>query len=302
MLAGFINSPLKDELKTVNIVATPTEKTVLIYTMLGTCRPCDGIIEKVKHQLPGLGWGSARSLTVNITTPAAKHDSQFLFRAELKKSREEAKKGRKNRLDGCTVSGGKVRTETKMRTPRRRRKAGQLAFVGRPPRPSRARQLKLLLETVEQERANLSRAESLLECLRIAMEYESQTTTGPYYPDVAQIAHELVRKSVNALDPIYLPSLARDKVREDFRRGHLTQLCMQFEPFSPAVASLPSAPMPGVFAWKSRVRLHRRNYSLESAGRLGKQRIEPLFGRCKKCRAENCGGSRLAQSESSGCD
>ena len=158
-----------------------------------------------------------------------------------------------------------------MRTPRRRRKHGQRARVARPMQLSRARQLKLLLETVEQERANLSRAESLLECLRIAMEYESQTTTGPYYPDVAQIAHELVRKSVNALDPIYLPSLARDKVREEFRPGQFTQLCMQFEAMSgvqiTGAASLRSAPLPAVFAAKVRMRLHRRNYSRESAAR-----------------------------------
>ena len=166
-----------------------------------------------------------------------------------------------------------------MPTPRRRRNKGQRAGDGRPTKLSRARQLKLLLETVEQERANLSRAESLLECLRIAMEYEGQTTTGPYYPDVAQIAHELVHKSVTALDSIYLPSLPRDKVREECRPGHFTQLCMQFEHMSgvtvtggastalSALALLPSAPLPGVFAGKLRMRLHRRNYSRESAGR-----------------------------------
>lgn len=70
--AGFSNPPLKDELKSVNIVATPTEKTVLIYTMIGTCPPCAGIIEKVQHQLPALGWGSARILTVNIIVPPAR--------------------------------------------------------------------------------------------------------------------------------------------------------------------------------------------------------------------------------------
>jgi hypothetical protein len=158
-----------------------------------------------------------------------------------------------------------------MRTPRRRRIRGQRACDGRPTKPSRARQLKLLLETVEQERANLSRAESLLECLRIAMEYESQTATGPYYPDVAQIAHELVHKSVNALDPIYLPSLTRDKVREECRPVHFTQLCMRFEHMSGVTvtggASLPSAPLSGMFQGKLRMRLHRRNYSRESAAR-----------------------------------
>jgi hypothetical protein len=69
---GFTNPPLKDELRTINIVATPTDKTVLIYTMMGRCPPCDGIIEKVKHQLPALGWGKARILTVNIILPPGK--------------------------------------------------------------------------------------------------------------------------------------------------------------------------------------------------------------------------------------
>jgi hypothetical protein len=158
-----------------------------------------------------------------------------------------------------------------MRTPRRRRQQGQRAFDGRPTRPSRARQLKLLLETIEQERANLSRAESLLECLRIAMEYESQTTTGPYYPDVAQIAAELVHKSVNALDSINLPNLSRDKVREEFRPGRLTQMCLQFEPMSDVqvagAGSTGLSTLPGLFARQLRMRLHRRNYSLESVGR-----------------------------------
>jgi hypothetical protein len=47
-------------------------------------------------------------------------------------------------------------------------------------------------------------------------EYGETTHKGPYYPDVAQIAREMVRKSIGALDPINLPSQSRDKVREEF--------------------------------------------------------------------------------------
>jgi hypothetical protein len=70
--AGFTNPPLEEELKKLNIAATPTDKTVLIFTMNGRCPPCDGIIEKVKHQLNELGWGNARTLTVNITISGAR--------------------------------------------------------------------------------------------------------------------------------------------------------------------------------------------------------------------------------------
>jgi hypothetical protein len=168
-----------------------------------------------------------------------------------------------------------------MRTTQQRRKHGQHLADGRPTKRSRARQLKQLLETVEQERANLSRVESLLECLRIAMEYESQASTGPYYPDVAQIAHELVHKSVNALDLIHLTRPERDKVQEEFQ-PEPTQLRMQFQHIrrmqvaggvsagqspGPPFALLPSAPLRRVFAGKLRIQLHRRNYSRASAAR-----------------------------------
>jgi hypothetical protein len=94
---------------------------------------------------------------------------------------------------------------------RRRRNAGS------PPLPTiSGAQLKLLLEAIETERDNLSRADSLLGCLEIAMEYGETTHKGPYYPDVAQIARAMVRKSIGALDPINLPSPSRDKVREEF--------------------------------------------------------------------------------------
>jgi hypothetical protein len=84
---------------------------------------------------------------------------------------------------------------------------------GAPPKDA---QLNLTLKAIESERDNLSRAESLLRCLSIAMEHEGISHKGPYYPDVAEIAREMVRKSIGALDPINLPSPPRDKVREEF--------------------------------------------------------------------------------------
>lgn len=73
-----------------------------------------------------------------------------------------------------------------------------------------------LHEAIETERGNLSKAESLLGCLAIAMEYETDTVKGPYYPDVAQLARELVKQSINGLDSVVLEQrLTRNKVKED---------------------------------------------------------------------------------------
>jgi len=72
-----------------------------------------------------------------------------------------------------------------------------------------------LHEAIETERDNLSTAESVLGCLAISMEYEADSVNGPYYPDVAQLARELVRKSINGLDSLTLQQrLLRNKIKE----------------------------------------------------------------------------------------
>jgi hypothetical protein len=73
-----------------------------------------------------------------------------------------------------------------------------------------------LHEAIEIERDNLARAESLLGCLAISMECESPSATGPYYPDVAQIAREMVRRSINGLDSLALERVhLRNRVKEE---------------------------------------------------------------------------------------
>jgi hypothetical protein len=73
-----------------------------------------------------------------------------------------------------------------------------------------------LHEAIETERGNLSKAESLLGCLAISMEYDTDPATSPYYPDVAQIARDLVRQSLNGLDSLVLQRhLLRNKVKEE---------------------------------------------------------------------------------------
>ena len=73
-----------------------------------------------------------------------------------------------------------------------------------------------LHEAIEAERDNLSKAESLLGCLSLAMQQESHSGGGPFYPDVADIARDLVRQSINRLDSLALQrTLLRNKVREN---------------------------------------------------------------------------------------
>jgi hypothetical protein len=72
-----------------------------------------------------------------------------------------------------------------------------------------------LREAIEIERDNLAKAESLLGCLAISMEHQPDSATGPYYPDVAEMARGLVRQSINALDSLALQrQLLRNKIKE----------------------------------------------------------------------------------------
>jgi len=76
---------------------------------------------------------------------------------------------------------------------------------------------KRLREAIETERDNLSKAESLLACMVVSMEYQNDPLDGPYYPAVAQLARELVERSINGLDPFTLRQrLLRNKIEEVF--------------------------------------------------------------------------------------
>jgi hypothetical protein len=73
-----------------------------------------------------------------------------------------------------------------------------------------------LYEAIENERSNLSRAEAVLGCLAISMESQPDPVNGPYYPEVAQLARELVRQSINGLDSLALQKLLlKNKVKEN---------------------------------------------------------------------------------------
>jgi hypothetical protein len=119
---------------------------------------------------------------------------------------------------------------------------------------SKCAQLNVALKAIEIERDNLSRAESLLGCLTVAMENAEMSHKGPYYPDVAEIARQMLRKSIRALDPINLPNPSRDRVREEFFASDPSRLVVDLHvPLSPR----PICMLPQRFS----LRIHRRDYS-----------------------------------------
>jgi hypothetical protein len=72
-----------------------------------------------------------------------------------------------------------------------------------------------LHQAIENERGNLSRAESLLGCLAISLEHEADAVGRPYYPDVAALARELVKQSINGLDALMIERrLRKQRVEE----------------------------------------------------------------------------------------
>jgi hypothetical protein len=80
--------------------------------------------------------------------------------------------------------------------------------------------LEILQEAIDAERDNLAKADSLLGCLAISMEHgmseHEDEVAQPYYPDLARMARDLVRQSINALDPLNVQQhLHRRKVKDE---------------------------------------------------------------------------------------
>jgi hypothetical protein len=115
-------------------------------------------------------------------------------------------------------------------------------------------QLNSVLQAIETERDNLARAESVLGCLKVAMESDEMRADAPYYPDVAEIARQMLKRSINALDPINLPAPWRDKVKEE--HGLMPSAA------APALdAQLPLLRERIFPTRRSALRIHRRHYS-----------------------------------------
>jgi hypothetical protein len=71
-----------------------------------------------------------------------------------------------------------------------------------------------LAEALELERDNLAKAESVLACMAVSLQHEMDPLSGPNYAGVAQVARELVARSIDGLDPFVLKQRLRDKVEE----------------------------------------------------------------------------------------
>jgi hypothetical protein len=61
-----------------------------------------------------------------------------------------------------------------------------------------------LHEAIENERGTLAQAASILRCLAISLESDMPSPSGPYYPDVAEIAYKLVAQALDGLDSLNL--------------------------------------------------------------------------------------------------
>jgi hypothetical protein len=57
---------------------------------------------------------------------------------------------------------------------------------------------------LESERDSLVKAQSLLECIAHSMEHAEHPVLGPYYPDVAQLASDMIRQRIRNLDELLL--------------------------------------------------------------------------------------------------
>ena len=73
-----------------------------------------------------------------------------------------------------------------------------------------------LHEAIELERDNLSKVEALLACMATSMECQSNLPSSPHYPDVVQVARELVERTIDGLDPFTLKRRLLNKVEDEF--------------------------------------------------------------------------------------
>ena len=61
-----------------------------------------------------------------------------------------------------------------------------------------------LRDMIQAELGNLGRLESVLRCLAHSMEYQSsEDPESPYYPDIAEVACDLLKRSLVDLDVLY---------------------------------------------------------------------------------------------------
>jgi hypothetical protein len=81
--------------------------------------------------------------------------------------------------------------------------------VDRPLKPEDPRQTAIavpgqLRPFLESERDSLVKVQSLLECIAHSMDHADHPVLGPYYPDVARLASDLIKQRTRNLDELLL--------------------------------------------------------------------------------------------------
>ena len=109
-------------------------------------------------------------------------------------------------------TGTRPKSASRSKTPAKRRKvppAQGSATPGKPgsevpKRGARIRVRGRLQKMIRAEMFNLGKAESVLRCLMFAMEFTDTSNKGcAYFPDVVEVAGDLVQRSIVDLDELY---------------------------------------------------------------------------------------------------
>ena len=96
-----------------------------------------------------------------------------------------------------------------------------------------------LQEAIAAERDNLSKVEALLSCMVVSLEYQNDPEGPVYFPAVAQLARELVARSIDGLDPFVMRQrILGDKVEEVFCVSLIDQAYPPYTPTESKVSAL----------------------------------------------------------------
>jgi len=109
-------------------------------------------------------------------------------------------------------SAAKGRSGRKRVSPRTRSRSGVKSTSAPSQDAGKVSMPSSLEDAIEDERSRLMRAHSILGCVTLAMEGdEGANLTRPYYPDLIELARDLVNESINALDSDRLDRLGGDR-------------------------------------------------------------------------------------------
>jgi hypothetical protein len=67
---------------------------------------------------------------------------------------------------------------------------------------------KALRDAIQQERARLMTAETVMHCVAIAMDDDGAGADAPHYPTLIELSRDLVKQAIDRLDFIRLPRTA----------------------------------------------------------------------------------------------